>query len=378
MQLNDQEFISKTFREYYQRLDVTPPDVSRREFGFGWKDKIDYRHKCFVDGKQLKEFLVKETPLYASYSLARYEFPSARPMPKKNYLGCDLVFDLDTTYQHDSHNSLYCLYCMQHVSQDAIRLKEEFLVKDFGFSEKEILLVFSGQKGFHLHVRNHAVQQLSSNARKELLDYISGKFDVSKMLLEGDEMADNVERRKAQALGPGKQSRGWSKKIFTKTLTLFQVLDAKKMREYGFNGKNITYVKENQGEAIANLENGKWDAFCAEPAEVFKKIADEIRVSTTVEIDKAVTYDTARLIRLPNSIHGSTGFAAKNMPALDPSSFDPSKQCTITQNTTRTIKASEDIAITFAEQTYELKKDAPAEVPLALALFMACKKKTVT
>ena len=370
------DFVLKCFRDYYQQKDVTPPDVSRREFGFGWKDKIDYRHKCFVDAKQLKEFMVKEVPLYASYSLARYEFPALRPMPKKNFIGADLVFDLDTSYVHENHHALLCHYCLQRVAQDALRLKEEFLLKDFGFSEKEITANYSGQKGFHLHVKSDSVQQLSSNARKELLDYISGSFDLTKMLSQDEEMADNVERKKKQAQGPSKQSGGWAKKIYDKTLSLFQTLDSQKLQSLGFSKRNVSYIKENQIEAISHLENGKWDAFCSNPEEAFKNIAQEIRVSTTVEIDKAVTYDIARLIRIPDSTHGSTGFAAKTLSSLE--NFDPSKQCTITPKTTATIKTVEDLAIAFNDETFELKQDQETEVPAALALFLACKKKTTS
>lgn len=371
------DFVVECLRNYYQTVEVTPPGVSQREFGFGWKDKIDYRHKSFLDGKALKEFFIKEVPLYASYSLARYEFPSARPMPKKKFIGADLVFDLDTSYENEKHdhNTLLCNYCLQRVAQDALRLKEEFLVKDFGFSEKDVMTVFSGQKGFHIHVRSNSVQQLSSNARKELLDYIAGNFDGKKMLAEGMETPDNSERRKSySAAGPSKNSHGWAGKIYEETLKLFQNPEREKLLALGFTKKDAASIAKNPTDAVTQLENGKWDAFCTEPQKVFSNIAGSKKVATTVEIDKAVTFDIARLIRLPNSIHGSTGFAAKTLSDL--ANFDPTKTCTITPNATKQITTAEDVSIVFAGQTYEIKQHTQNEVPAALALFLACKKKT--
>ena len=68
----------------------------RREFGFGgWEKKIEFRHMAFRSAEDLRMALVRDRPLYVSASSAYYEYPDARPMPRKHWLGADLVFDLD-------------------------------------------------------------------------------------------------------------------------------------------------------------------------------------------------------------------------------------------------------------------------------------------
>ena len=159
------EFVKDLLRRYYVGRTVAVPALAQREFGFGFESKIDYRHKSFASENEFNEFLRREAPLYASYSTARYSLPAARPMNRKGSLGTDLVFDLDKTYgeEHpDSHNEVICGKCLGRSREDALRFYEEFLLSDFGFSKDDVSVNFSGNKGFHFHVRTEGVQKLSA------------------------------------------------------------------------------------------------------------------------------------------------------------------------------------------------------------------------
>ncbi len=159
------------FALYYEQHAPAPSYVSQREFGAGFEKKIDFRHKAFSKPDDLQVFLKTEAPLFVSYSVARYEFPAARPVEKKHALAADLVFDLDNTYLNEAHphGGLVCAYCLERSKQDAVRLCEDFLFNDFGFSKPETFLAFSGAKGFHIHVQGDAVSQLSREARRQLV-----------------------------------------------------------------------------------------------------------------------------------------------------------------------------------------------------------------
>ena len=90
-------FLKKKFKEYYSKNKIlAPEEIEKREFGVGTlKDKIKIRHKSFKSEKELWNFLRREAPFYISYSAAYYEFPQNQPMEAKNWLGAELVFDLD-------------------------------------------------------------------------------------------------------------------------------------------------------------------------------------------------------------------------------------------------------------------------------------------
>ncbi len=49
-----------------------------------------------------------------------------------------------------------------------------YLENDFGFSQNELRVFFSGHRGYHLHIENEAVRSLDAMARKEIVDYVTG------------------------------------------------------------------------------------------------------------------------------------------------------------------------------------------------------------
>ena len=169
----EEKFLRKLFSRHYEKGKISALKCEQREFGFGgWEKKIEFRHIRVKNEAELRMRLVSEAPLYVSHSVGYYEFPDARPMPKKNWLGADLVFDLDA--EGHACGKFTCQKCLEDVKADAIKLIEEFLLPDFGFSKQELSVNFSGSRGYHVHVRNSAVMQLDREARREIADYVSG------------------------------------------------------------------------------------------------------------------------------------------------------------------------------------------------------------
>jgi len=152
----NQDFIYRKFRDYYSRVEVkAPSQIEQREFGVGKDKKIDSRHLMFKSQDKLNFYLRSAVPFYISYSAAYYEFPDARPMPNKHWLGSDLVFDLDTTdldLSCDHPHDMVCKKCMRQITIECSRLVNQFLRKDFGFKKDKMRVVFSGNRGFHVHV----------------------------------------------------------------------------------------------------------------------------------------------------------------------------------------------------------------------------------
>ena len=152
------KLVTEQIRNYYASIrpeDIAPDRIEQREFGFGIiGNKIANRHYAFKNATELKEFLVKNAPAFVDYSAAYYQVPDARPMERKGWLGSELRFDLDASevkYDCPMHSKNWlCDERLDAVKRDALLLIEDFLMADFGFSESEISINFSGNRGYHV------------------------------------------------------------------------------------------------------------------------------------------------------------------------------------------------------------------------------------
>nr|MDO8116037.1 DNA primase catalytic subunit PriS [Candidatus Sigynarchaeota archaeon] len=93
------DYIKRLFQAYYREAkmaDLLPTSVPLREFGFLLFDKKGMiRHKGFLEGNEVKTYLVKNIPMHAYYSATLYHSPWKERMDEKSYMGCDLIFDID-------------------------------------------------------------------------------------------------------------------------------------------------------------------------------------------------------------------------------------------------------------------------------------------
>ncbi|MDP3742602.1 MAG: DNA primase catalytic subunit PriS [Candidatus Micrarchaeota archaeon] len=349
--------VLRHFRNFYSRNAVKVDSISQREFGIGIDKKINYRHKSFSTQKEFQNFLVNETPRFISHSVGRFEFPWSQPMEKKTLLSADLIFDLDAKPE-ENHNYIFCTRCVEKARLDTIRLIEDFLLNDFGLSKNDLLLVFSGSKGFHVHVRSQVVQQLSSTARRLMVDYITGKE------LELESLVPIPSKPPRHLSGPDKTSTGWKKHFLE---TAVKTLDNTGL----FTKKKAAYIRENKQMLVNLLENGNWDPAFHDAKEVLNQILAETIRTSAVEVDSPVTFDVHRLIRIPGTLHGDTGFIAKPLSLTEMGFFEATKHAAVF-NGTAVASLKESANIEFAGTAFELKAGENV-VPLSLAVLLACK-----
>ncbi len=175
MQQKEMEFLTSECKKFYEKHDpLYPKLIEKREFGFGFEKKIDFRHKRFGENRELKEYLATNGPLYVSYSVAYYTAPEARPMVSKNIEGSDLVFDIDV---HDCklHDDKFsCDECLERAKNMVMHLIEEYLMPDFGISKKDIWVNFSGNRGYHVHVEDERYLNMNRDMRAEMIDFLNG------------------------------------------------------------------------------------------------------------------------------------------------------------------------------------------------------------
>ena len=176
MNFRTKQYLRKRFGDYYlnSRL-LMPHDFTRREWGFIFFDEMPevvmHRHKAFSGESEALEYLKGMVPAHVYHSAAYYRFPDAAAMKDKQWQGADLIFDLDADHLPQKAGSYKEM--LDNVKKETNKLLD-FLLDDFGFSENDISIAFSGGRGYHIHVRDPRVLSLGSAERREIVDYVSG------------------------------------------------------------------------------------------------------------------------------------------------------------------------------------------------------------
>ncbi len=334
MNIETKLFLKKKFTDYYTRhLVSAPSEIERREFGFGTlTEKIKIRHKAFRSERDLQGFLRREAPYYVSYSAAYYDYP-ANAMNEKVWRGAELIFDLDVPMEFLSSKQL------EKVKKETQSLLD-FLTGDFGIPDKEIAVNFSGSKGYHIHVSSENVKSLGRDERREIVDYLTGKINFKDYLSFSGGKVEEV-------LGPKKGDAGWPGRIYRNLYDFINNSTKKDLMEIpGIGEKKATTIIEKRERILDALEKGRYDLMpeivsiershdrSGDPnvqrtsrvdnisAPLIQRIIDHLAVHMEAEdTDKMVTIDTSRLIRLPDSVHGGSGLAAKKVTDLE--KFNP-------------------------------------------------------
>ena len=353
------EFIKKSFREYYSYKGVKGPyDMDKREFGFGDIKKIDYRHMHFKNDDELNKHFTEKIPLYASYSAGYYEFPDARPMSKKNLLDADLIFEFDV---EPDENSMNPINGMKKAKEDTIHLIEDFLIDDFGVNKQSISVNFSGNRGYHIHVFDKEMRSLSANARREIIGYIKPSPDILMKIYNPS------------------NEYGWHMKIKKSMSHFFNEMEKDPVAYKMYKQRN----KDNNMEkrwADALIQNKK-TLLNLKPKGGYKKSVDngveviikDCIVNLTADVDEPVTFDMSRLIRLPDTLHGGTGFLASRIKNLD--EYDPFVDSVVFYNPPIKIKLTKDcLPFELKEEKYgPYKAGEETKLPQYAALYLLCK-----
>lgn len=151
-------------QDYYTDAELyEPPFFDKREFGIIKKGQKMWRHISFTNVQKLRSFLIEHRPIHVYFSTAKYEDPSNPDMEKKKegWLGSDLIFDIDNDHLETP--------TLAEAAFQAMKLKD-ILIDKFGF--KDMMMTFSGSRGYHIHVRDECIQNLNNHERQQIADYI--------------------------------------------------------------------------------------------------------------------------------------------------------------------------------------------------------------
>ncbi len=332
------KFVRARFFRYYSKRKIAgPPRLGLREWGFflfGREGMM--RPVTFESESELEKFLSLKVPRHAYYSSAYYRNPE-KPMesPEKGWMGADLIFDLDADGLPGAERLSYEEQ-LSDVKKEVIRLYDIFLQKHLGFSDKEMLIVFSGGRGYHIHIRVPRVLDMDADERREVMDYVAGNF------MEFDDIFPKrkVPRTKTYSLKymvPNSEG-GWGGLVRE---LVFDVL--KRMismeKESAVEFMKCAGIRKDIAERIYDSLFGKRDGYSrivekgdlevfrteSERNNFIRLIEHRVKEKYGVHPDVHVTPDTRRLIRLPFSLHGGTGFMVKPLSRDEIEDFLPTR-----------------------------------------------------
>jgi DNA primase small subunit len=400
--VSSRDFVYEKFSDFYRDPATVIPSpilLGQRELGFLlFKERIMLRHKVFARNSDLKLFLGEKVPSDVYRSCAYYENPAAE-MDKKGWLGADLVFDIDADHIYTSCNKIHdkwtckmcglmdngeppkhcpkcggekfdaktwvCEQCLGSAKEETAKLIA-ILQNDFGFSDEEIHVFFSGHRGYHVHVENEAVKTLDAIARKEIVDYVTGLGLI-------------ISERGRKGKKPSEKfflsDFAWNKRIKQGMRRFISTASLDDLKNIGL--KRASNAVFNNKELILSrcIDKGFWDSASRVKFGTWQKIAEHVKDVESAKIDTVVTTDTHRLIRMNGTLHGKTGLKKVEFSTNRLEDFDPFKEAVAFKGGEVKMIVSDVPKFSLGGNVFGPYKRKTVELPTAAAVLLICKKR---
>ena len=379
--IKTKDFLREKFKDYYKNAEITlPPRFTSREWGFlSWGGGIMNRHVKFRSTKEISDYLARVAPAHCYHSVAYYDDPGKNIMIEKQWRGADLIFDLDADHLPEMEDvkkgKIPFSKLMEFIKEQTYRLVFEVLIGDFGLKEDDLLITFSGGRGYHVHVRTPPVLTLPSGARRELADYMTGKgLNTSRILddagytIEVPVRGKGMERKN---LGveklPRKNSKSWRGTIARQ---IHKILD--KLREQTLEERKKTIKALGIRINMGNIKKDNEELFNKLSKSSKRKLVRVALKEAAIYPDEPVTGDIHRLIRLPGSLHGGSGLRVTVITAKKLETFDPMKDAIAFGEEPVKIRSIVNHPVTMGDGIATLKPESVVELPeMAAVYFMA-------
>jgi DNA primase small subunit len=414
---NERDFCIRSFSDYFRNNPLEPPpELERRELAFAlFEDAAGnapfLRHRSLRTKDSLNVELASLVPRHVYYSTSLYKAPSNPSMKEKGWEGADIAFDLDADHLLEASTMQYAEQ-LELARKRFAYLLDEYLMGDFGLTESDFTIAFSGGRGYHAHVHAPAFQRMTGGERRELVDYIMGiGFDP-----ETDSFGHDYGPRSEGGRGIGRQylrlfssgepgwrgrmSRGiqrWleERKALSEEELAQEVLklleryetqpsdggapvqeDPSAKRKRAGRAKRIAMDLARPETQKAILERQTLESFPHDKTgenrkELLGALARALSVPLQGEMDAPVTTDVHRLIRMPGSLHGGTGFIVRTLSRNDLDSFNPFVDALIkdTHGPTR-VKLAKMVDYPFRDPPLKGQEGEILSIPAPQALFL--------
>lgn len=321
-------YLKGRFGDYYRQASLPlPPKHKKREWGYiPWtesKGTTMVRHHSVLDMGDVEEFIARKKPQHVYFSASKYRKPGASKMEDKEWENSDLVFDLDADHLESVTLGEDTYATMLYKCKEEVTKLIHLLEHDFGF--KDMTIVFSGGRGYHVHIRDENVQEMGREERSEIVNYVQGKgFNIDQLFSEEAKISPRYIYQTSG--GWGKYIHNYISDFVSETLEKDDTEAIKQLTE--FEG-----IGPTKGQQILN----EWKA--KEPfilggvipqeskttEKLYKTLAERGLSKWRTDVDEPVTTDINRLIRLPGSLHGGSGLRVTHIDPGDLEEFDPLK-----------------------------------------------------
>ncbi|MCU0632031.1 MAG: DNA primase catalytic subunit PriS [Methanolinea sp.] len=368
------EFLRQRFSSYYGKEPLlSPSSIPQREWAFVFFDP-DFpdihmrRHLGFETKSEVFSYIRSMVPAHSYYSTAYYARPGAPTMQEKEWLGADLIFDLDADHiMRGPYDRM-----LSRVKEETHKLLD-MLTMELGFPAQEIDIVFSGGRGYHVHVHDLAVRNWGSSERRELIDYVCGiGLDPGRLLAH-------------RTPSP----RGWHHRYIAALHEYLLWLEGLPEKERlaaitGLEGVGRTTAEEfsrRLGEIISLISTDPSSLNMRDA--VLSKVIRGLSTQKEGEFatllrnraalaDEPVTTDTKRLIRLPSSLHGGSGFRVTPLTPKELEDFDPLVDAVVFGEREVRVDLAFPLSMPLLGSSFHLEKGSQ-KVPEALAVFLCCR-----
>jgi DNA primase small subunit len=365
MHERDTKFLEDAFKKYYfDHFDLihTPKNPEMREFGYQKFNSGMTRHITLRSDKELHLLLMKNIPSDVYCSNARYSFPNL-PMAEKDWQNADLIFDIDAKDLHlpcrPNHTIKKCATCNETFTNadscpkcnatkfDSVSIlcndciagaKKELdklitiLIDDLGIPRQNIIVYFSGNEGFHVHVSSE-YENLDSRHRAELVDYLTFRGAIPETF--------GARTNFAKSIFPDLDEKGWLGRV----------------------SKEIFGAKSNKARLSKEIISQGHFAF--------KKKLESLQKEIGAQVDPNVTIDVHRIFRLGGTINSKSGLT-KTL-CTDVTKFNPSVDACFIDDDKVTVLADCPVSFKLKNKKFGPYHKEQVSVPKYAAVYMVCK-----
>ncbi|MEN6341582.1 MAG: DNA primase small subunit PriS [Methanospirillum sp.] len=358
------EFMRQRFGSYYASAQVSAPDsLPQREWGFLFFSSRDdprmRRHVGFGTRDELVDYLRTMAPAHAFFSTAYYDDPAAPTMGAKGWSGADVIFDLDADHMLRPPFPPYPVM-LARTKEETLKLIE-ILTGELGFTGRDLQVVFSGGRGYHIHVKALSVRQFSSAERRELINYVCGIGLDPALLVR-------------PAADPESGWRGRQRRALTEYLDWLSSLGEKGAFAHLASIPSIGKGRARQvWDRRDRLGTGDDPAMDRKVLPLLLSPENEVwraRLKEAgVQADEPVTTDIKRLIRAPGTLHGGSGLRVTTLEPRDLEAFDPVVDAVVFGDREVAVEVQRPCTVSLLGMDLQL---APghARVPEAAAVYL--------
>lgn len=279
----------KDLKKYhYENTSLHVTNIARREISLG----LNIRRQAFTSTSDLAKVLSARSNMEGAFaSTAYYLDPQVKAHTKKGHLGTDLVFDIDIKPVGSRMDWMYEV-CRR--TSDII----EILSQELGFEKDSMVLDFSGSKGFHITIDKEEYIGLSKTHRSQLVNYLAGDKVV----------------RKDITFGKG----GWNKRFaqYITNITKLMGPESKANKELLLQLGLPKTTAKKLGDLLKaptkreTLSKGRLDLLDNKVIRSLRANFYDSQKKKHDMLDKVVTTDMYRILRIPGTIHPKTGLVS--------------------------------------------------------------------